>query len=85
MLFNDNEIEVKIDWNIVPKLKGNYDALKYYFPDPNGDSYSFVGNHQYVITRDKHPNGNITFSVYDRDSFIKSQNYFLWKNKQNID
>lgn len=65
-------------WDNIENLKGNHDELAKLFVDGKNPTWSFVGNNRWVVTRDVNgSNGNVTFSVYSRDSFIKSQHYFL--------
>lgn len=77
-MFNENEIEVKLDWDNVNKYRGQHDILKEFFVDKDAKSYAFVSNGKYVITRDYHQNINaVTFSVFERPAFIWQSNKYL--------
>jgi hypothetical protein len=85
MLFDMQEIEQKLDWDIVPMLKGQHDRLKLYFPDQDAPYWAFVGNENWIITRSVDGNtGKVFFSIYERNSFIWGTYKYL-KDKGEMD
>jgi hypothetical protein len=81
MLFNEKEIEQKLDWNIVPNLKGQHDRLKLYFPDQDAPYWAFVGNENWIITRNVDGvSKKVTFQIYERNAFIWATYKYLKDN-----
>ena len=75
-LFNENISK----WDNITNIKGNKEELAKFFIDGDKPEFAFVGNKDWVITRNVNGvNGNVTFSLFSRESFIKSTYYFITK------